>query len=148
MEHDQPRLDQATIQRLLRNEVMKALQGLTDLNNKLKRVLRDSLKDNIRLQEENNQLKEGLELAIQIIRGLKQGPKRTSRQDLLEYLGVQGTTLPIINSKRRLELNDALRRTAMLVHPDSHPNESPLVGRVLTFLITPLTDAIDRTKRD
>ena len=142
-------LDERTVRRLLGDEARKELKPLVSQmlrplvreNEQLRASLEKSGRETIRLEDENQRLRENIGLAIEFIQALKARPKDEPR-DAFGYLGV--TSQQVSGDSSIIER--ALRRVAHIIHPDLHPNESDLVKRALEFALIPVNAALDRFK--
>ncbi len=139
------RINNQTLRRMMReafsqelkSQMLTTAKPLVDENTKLRQ-------ENNRLSGENEQLKEELETASELIFILQGQVKiNRGRHSLLRYLGV-GSEITV---KRKDEIEAAVKRVAVLIHPDKHQGESELVRQILGYLTVPITDSIDRLKR-
>ena len=136
-------LDERAVRRIMGEEARKALKPLVDENRRLNRVLGVAGQKIIKLEDDNQRLTEGIGLAIELIESLKARPKNVP-SDIFGYLGVEPQQ--VREDGESTNVVKALRRVALLIHPDVHPDEPELVKRALGFVLIPVNAALDRFK--
>lgn len=141
---DRPGQDHLSVEELVRQEVYKFLSDrLMQKNLQLQNTVRMQEEEIAALNARNEQLSEGLMLAVSYIERLHQ----EQTKDLLASLGVADNILSNPQSEERTLLVQALRQTLKITHPDRHPQEPSLVKKALGILSSPVTSALTTLRR-